>query len=134
MNRKANLLFRYCFRRSDFPWVVIWEENRTRSYPPWNSRCQARGLEFGSTPFPLLRREAFAQGPLFGTPHFSMVPARGSRTVQYVSFLSVVPADFGDLTELRLTGNEILVGDRKGRDRVRIRASGLAKTRLVAKA
>ncbi len=126
-NRKAHLLFGYCFRRSDFPWVVNWEENRARSYPPWNGRCQARGLEFGSTPFPVLRREAFARGPVFGEPHFSVVPARGSCTVRYASFLTAIPSDFGELTGLRLAGNEILLSDGKGRDRVRIAASGLAE-------
>src|SRR6266480_3212810 len=118
VNREARLLFGYCFRRSDFPWVVTWEENRTRSYPPWNGRCQAHGLEFGSTPFPLPRREAFAQGPLFATPHFSIVPARGSRAVDYLSFLTVVPTDFADLRELRLSDDEILLSDARGRDRV----------------
>lgn len=125
INRNANLLFSYCFRRSDFPWAVTWEENRARSYPPWNGRCQARGLEFGSTPFPLLRREAFARGPLYGTPHFSIVPARGSCTAQYLSFLTRVPADFGELRDLRLARGEILLSDDRGRDRVRIPASGL---------
>jgi len=133
LNREANLLFGYCFHRSDFPWAVSWEENRARRYPPWNGRCQVRGIEFGSTPFPLLRREAFAQGPLYGTGHFSMVPARGSRTVQYVSFLAAVPEDFAHLRGLRLTDSEILLCDARGRDRVRVRASGLAATSLAKK-
>jgi hypothetical protein len=133
VNREARLLFGYCFRRSDFPWVVTWEENRTRGYPPWNGRCQARGLEFGSTPFPLPRREAFAHGPLFATPHFSMVPARGSRAVDYLCFLAVVPRDFADLRELRVTHDEILLSDARGRDRVRVRASGLVAMNLARK-
>lgn len=134
LNCEANLLCGYCFRRTDFPWVVTWEENRARRYPPWNGRCQARGLEFGSTPFPLLRREAFAQGPLFGTPHFSVVPARSSRTVHYLSFLAAVPADFAHLRGLRLTDSEILLSDSRGRDRVRVRAHGLVRTGLAKKA
>jgi hypothetical protein len=133
LNREACLIFGYCFRRSDFPWAVTWEENRTRTYPPWNGRCQAHGIEFSSTPFPLPRREAFAQGPLFATPHFSVVPARGSRAVKYLSFLAVVPKDFIELRDLRLTNDEILLNYVGGREAVRVRASGLASMNLVRK-
>jgi len=62
-----------------------------------------------------------------------MVPARGSRTVQYVSFLAAVPEDFAHLRGLRLTDSEILLSDARGRDRVRVRASGLAATSLAKK-
>lgn len=127
LNRKANLLFGYCFRRADFPWVAIWEENRARTYAPWNGRCQARGIEFGSTPFPLTRREAFAQGPLFGVPHFSVVPARSSQTVDYISFLVLVPEDFGHLRDVRLTDSEILLHYQDGHGPVRLRASALGR-------
>ncbi len=67
------------------------------------------------------------------TGHFSMVPARGSRTVQYLSFLAAVPEDFAHLRGLRLTDSEILLSDARGRDRVRVRASGLAATSLAKK-
>jgi len=62
-----------------------------------------------------------------------MVPARGSRTVRYVSFLAAVPEDFAHLGGLRLTDSEILLSDARGRDRVRVRASGLAATSLAKK-
>jgi hypothetical protein len=130
-NRKENLLIGYCFRRSDFPWVAVWEENCAREYPPWNARCQARGLEFGSTPFPLSRREAFAQGPLFGSPHFSVVPAKGVRTTQYACFLAAIPPDFGSLTDLQVSRGEILLSAARSGREVRIPASGLADSDFV---
>ncbi len=132
VNRKARLIFGYCFRQADFPWLVIWEENRARRAPPWNGQCQARGLEFSSTPFPLLRRESFAQGPLYGAPCFSTVPARSSLVVEYVGFLATLPPEFSDLRELRLAQNEILLSDGSEPHRVRVPASGLAKTCLLA--
>ncbi len=60
VNRKLGLLVAYCFRRSNLPWVAIWEENLGISAPPWKKRTRARGLEFSTTPLPLLRREAFS--------------------------------------------------------------------------
>ena len=101
LNQPNRLLMGYCFRRGDFPWVAIWEENQSRAGAPWNGRCQTRGLEFGSTPSPVTRREAFALAPLFDTPTFSIVPAKGKTTVSYVSFLAQVPEDFGAVRDIQ---------------------------------
>lgn len=102
INHRHGLLAGYCFSRDDFPWTAIWEENKTRSAAPWRRRTEARGLEFGSTPFPVGRREAFANGPLFGAPHFTLVPARGAKTVRYLAFLAPVPSGFGEIADVRL--------------------------------
>lgn len=102
INHRHGLLAGYCFSRDDFPWTAIWEENKTRSAAPWRHRCEARGLEFGSTPFPVGRREAFANGPLFGAPYFSVVPARSTKTVRYLAFLASVPSGFGEIADVRL--------------------------------
>src|SRR5262249_38487728 len=64
-NPELGLLIGYCFKRVDFPWVAIWEENQGIAAAPWKQRTQARGLEFSSTPLPVLRREAFLSGKLF---------------------------------------------------------------------
>ncbi|MDE3179459.1 MAG: hypothetical protein KGM47_07325 [Acidobacteriota bacterium] len=115
INRRYGLLVGYYFARADFPWTAIWEEDKSRPDAPWRNRCQARGLEFGSTPFPLLRREAFSNGPLFGTPHFSLVPARGQKTVRYMSFLASVPADFGNVEDVRVSKGAIRIkGSKRG--------------------
>jgi hypothetical protein len=133
LNRQLHLLFGYCFRRRDFPWIAIWEENQSRTQAPWNGICQSRGLEFGSTPFPVGRHESFANGPLFGSPNFSVVPARGRKTADYVAYLIRVPNDFGEVADVRLSAGEIQVrGSARGkRQTLRIPASGLASTGLI---
>src|SRR4051812_1980366 len=40
------LAFGYLWRRADFPWLGIWEENRSRTQVPWNGETLARGMEF----------------------------------------------------------------------------------------
>jgi len=130
LNTRENLIMGYCFRRADFPWVAVWEENCARPDPPWNGKCQSRGLEFGSTPFPVGRREAFANGPLFGAPHFSVVPAKGRVTAHYVSFLAAVPKGFVDVRRINVEDRKIVV---EGRTRggkaalLEIPAAGLRK-------
>ncbi|MGH9377280.1 MAG: hypothetical protein ACRD1I_00645 [Terriglobia bacterium] len=109
INHRYGLMVGYCFSRKDFPWTAIWEENKARGAAPWKRRCQARGLEFGSTPFPVGRREAFTNGPLFGAPHFTTVPARSQKTVHYLSFLAHVPPGFGEARDVRVAGKEIRI-------------------------
>jgi hypothetical protein len=131
LNTRHRLLFAYCFRRADYPWVTIWEENCARENPPWNGRAQTRGLEFGSAPLPVTRREAFTRGPIFGTPTFSTVPARGRLTIPYVAFLAHLPEGFSEVRDISLGKNEILVQGREPDQVVTLPASGLAAAGLA---
>jgi hypothetical protein len=77
------LAFSYVWRRDDFPWTGIWEENRSRTSPPWNGETLTRGLEFGVSPVPESRREMVTRGRMFGVPAFRWLPARARLTVEY---------------------------------------------------
>jgi hypothetical protein len=124
LNSEYGILLGYCFRREDFPWTAIWEENRALTGPPWKGRTRALGLEFGTTAFPVGRREAFIQPELWRTPTHALVPARSRKTVRYLAFLSTVPAAFGEVRDLRLTAREIVVlGSGRGAS-IRLIAAG----------
>jgi hypothetical protein len=79
----ARLAFGYVWRRADFPWLGIWEENASRPQPPWNGSTLARGMEFGASPFPETRREMIERGRLFDVPAFRWIPAATRVTVEY---------------------------------------------------
>jgi len=81
------LLFGYSWRRSDFPWLGIWEENYCRTAPPWNGQTLTRGMEFGVSPMPETRRQMIERGRLFGEPGFRWIPARSRVRVEYSAFL-----------------------------------------------
>jgi len=85
------LSFGYAWKRGDFPWLGIWEENYSRTQPPWNGVTLTRGMEFGASPFPETRRAMIERGSLFGVPGYKWVPARRSLTAHYKIFL--VPAE-----------------------------------------
>jgi hypothetical protein len=70
------LSFGYSWKRADFPWLGIWEENRSRQHAPWNSKTIARGMEFGVSPVPESRRQMTERGTLFGVPAYRWLPAR----------------------------------------------------------
>jgi hypothetical protein len=73
----------YRWKRADFPWLGIWEENRSRSQAPWNSRTLTRGMEFGVSPMPESRRQMVERGPLFGERTFGWLPAMSRLEARY---------------------------------------------------
>jgi hypothetical protein len=77
------LAFGYMWKRGDFPWLGIWEENRSRQSPPWGGREVTRGMEFGVSPFPETRREMVERGSCFGTPAYRWIPARARLRTEY---------------------------------------------------
>ena len=77
------LAFGYVWKRKDFPWMGIWEENCSRQASPWNGREITRGMEFGVSPVPESRRAMVERGKLFDTPTFRWLPANAAITVQY---------------------------------------------------
>ena len=89
------LAFGYVWNRAEFPWLGIWEENRSRQQAPWNGQEVTRGMEFGVSPFPETRQDMVERGPLFGTPTYKWIPARGRLQAEYwvVSQRSELPPD-----------------------------------------
>ena len=83
----AGLAFGYVWRRADFPWMGIWDENHSRTAPPWNGRTLTRGLEFGVSPMPETRRQMIERGRLFDTPGFRWIGARCRIEVDYRAVL-----------------------------------------------
>ena len=72
----ARLVFGYVWKRADFPWMGIWEENHSRTHAPWNGRTLTRGMEFGVSPMPESRRQMIERRELFGVPAYRWLPAQ----------------------------------------------------------
>jgi hypothetical protein len=94
----SRLAFGYVWRRVDFPWMGIWEENHARPGTPWSGRALTCGLEFGVSPFPETRREMVSRGPLFDTPTCRWIPARQYVDVEYWAMLEPADAIPAELT------------------------------------
>jgi hypothetical protein len=109
LNFRLGLVLAYCFPRKAFPWVATWEENCARQSSPWKGKTQARGVEFGTTPMPIGKREAFANGPLFGTPTFQCVPAMGKLNVTYAIFLAPVNLAWRQVLDIEVGKQAITV-------------------------
>jgi hypothetical protein len=83
----ARMAFGYTWKRSDFPWLGRWEENRARAAAPWNGASRTLGLEFGVSPIPESRREMIERGRTFDTPGYRWIPARRRVEVRYRAVL-----------------------------------------------
>ena len=106
--------------------MTIWEENRSRQSTPWNGRTQARGMEFGTTPFPLGSEENFRRGALFDTPSWCVIPAGGEKTARYLMFLFAIPAAMQSIRNVALEADAIVLFDEQTRPSVSIPAHGAA--------
>jgi hypothetical protein len=82
-SHRSRLAFGYVWRQLDFPWMGIWEENRSRTHQPWNGESMTRGMEFGVSPFPESRRQMIDRGSLFNMPTYRWIPARTRVEVEY---------------------------------------------------
>ena len=94
----SGVMFGYRWRRSDFPWCGIWEENRSRKQAPWSGKNVARGFEFGVSPMPETRRAMIDRGSLFGVPGYRWIPAKTRIAVAYQARITL--SDSGKLSEL----------------------------------
>lgn len=83
VNPRLGLLVAYVWRRSDYPWVGVWEETFARKQAPWNSKSLARGMEFANSPFPAGLRKAVDMGKFQGQRTYSWLPALGKVVYDY---------------------------------------------------
>jgi hypothetical protein len=89
---RFGLAFGYVWSPSDFPWMGIWEENRSRHMPPWSGQTMTRGMEFGVSPFPETREQMIARGRLFGAPCGRRIAAGATIEVNYCAVLRLAGA------------------------------------------
>jgi hypothetical protein len=100
LNWRIGQVLVYCFRREDFPWIAIWEENCARAGAPWNGTAQVRGMEFGTTPMPLGRDAVRAMGDLFGTPGSRIIRSGETLYTRYLAAIAPIPSDWREITDV----------------------------------
>jgi hypothetical protein len=114
----------YCFRRCDFPWMTVWEENRTRRDSPWNGITMARGMEFGTAPLPLGEQGIIERRGIFGATPGCVIPARGTRTAKYLISIFSIPSHVHSIQDAAAIGDAIILYDRQGETTLSILADG----------
>lgn len=113
----------YVFACASFPWLTLWEENRSRGEFPWNGEVQARGLEFGTTPWPSGNDANDAAGPVLDTPTARIVEAGETAVAPWVVALVATPGHWGALDSVIVAEDELVLCN--GSDRLSVRAHGV---------
>jgi hypothetical protein len=116
LNLKKRLLLGYIFRRAEYPWLQYWG-----NYPP--TQKFSRGMEFGTQPFDVPRREAISTGTMFGTPTYRWLPAKSKITTRFVVFYTHVPQGLQKVDDVRIENGQIVVEDRSAHKQIRLAAT-----------
>lgn len=122
LNWELGLVFGYCFRAGDFPWLTMWHENRARDSAPWNGKTRALGLEFGSSPLPVGKEEMARQRAKFAGPVGRTVPPHGKLNQSWLMFLADVPKTWREVQDVTVA-----------EDKVTLREVGGAQSTIVAR-
>ena len=109
INRQYRLVVAYIFKRADFPWLSLWEQNRDRMQPPWNGKAQTRGMEFGNTRVSGTARAYFRLPTQWDTPTFGWLDAKGKQTARYMAVVAPIPEGFEGVNDILIAGGEILI-------------------------
>ena len=115
VNWTSRLGVGYIFRRSDYAWMTVWEENRARQSAPWDGRTVARGMEFGTSPLPLGEKSYEERMSVFGIPTGCILPAHGKRTARYLVFLFEIPSHVESIQDVKAMRDEIVFYDNEVR-------------------
>jgi len=121
LNPRQGALMGYVWRRAVCPWIGSWEENYSRSIPPWNRQALTRGLEFGNTPWPVSKREAIDLGKLQGDKTFGWVPARGELKYNFAAFVVPVDKSWRGVDDVAVAGREVTVISRRKSQRIHLK-------------
>ena len=116
INPRRRLLYGYVFKREEYPWLQYWG-----NYPPTGKL--ARGLEFGTQPYDVPRRESIGTGTMFDTPTYRWLPAKSKIGSRFLLFYVRVPEGFRKVDDVRLENGRIVIEDRAAKQSVTLAAS-----------
>jgi len=99
VNPEQRLLLGYVFRRTEFPWLNVWEA----SQPATNDQplMLTRGLEFSNTPTHGSLKAIVAVPRLWDVPAYEWLDARATLVKKFCAFSAEVPEGFKGVQEVK---------------------------------
>lgn len=115
-NSRKRIILGYVFKREEYPWVQHWGS--------YASNTQVvRGMEFGTQPYDLPRRQIMTDGPMFATPVYRWLPAKSKIESHFLLFYTRVPEGFQHVDDVKLENGRIVIQDRRAQQQVTLVAS-----------
>jgi hypothetical protein len=113
INAKKGTMIGYVLRRADYPWLQYW------GYYPASGKM-ARGMEFGTQPYDVPRREAISTGKMFDTPTYRWLPAKAKIETRFLIFYTRAPEGFNKVDDVTMENGEIVISDHAAGKQVRL--------------
>lgn len=109
----SKVLIGYVFPAADNPWIADWQENRSSTATPWDSKVIARGIEFGSSPFDEGLRKSVERATFLNTPTYRWIGGRQRLTTEWTLMLQEIPEGFAGVADLRTVNGAPVLTPRK---------------------
>jgi hypothetical protein len=116
INPTKRLIVGYVFKRAEYPWLQYWG-----FYPP--TEKMARGMEFGTQPFDVPRREVISAGPMFDTPTYRWLPAKAKIKTHFLLFYARTPEGFNKVDDVTMENGQIVIADHSANKEIKLAAA-----------
>lgn len=73
-NKNLKRQFTCTFKRTDWPWLALWTQNKSRTAIPWLGRERVRGMELSTKPFPESKPPQERSETYEGQPTTCLIP------------------------------------------------------------
>ncbi|MEO6803870.1 MAG: hypothetical protein ABI197_11585 [Granulicella sp.] len=116
VNTEQGMIYGYLFRREDYPWIQMWG-----SYPSIDGLV--KGMEFSTQPYDINKSTVIDAGPMFGTPTFRWLRAKGKLETHFLFYYAPIPAGFKKVDDVRLENKQIVIEDHGNHKTLKLAAS-----------
>jgi uncharacterized membrane protein YgcG len=116
VNTEQGMIYGYLLRRQDYPWIQMWGQ-----YPSLDGLV--KGMEFSTQPYDINKSTVIDAGPMFGTPTFRWLRAKGKLETHFLFYYARIPAGFKKIDDVRLENKQIIIEDRTNHKTLTLAAS-----------
>jgi hypothetical protein len=116
INPSKHMIYGYIFKSDEYPWIQHWG-----NYP--SAQFAVRGMEFGTQPYDVSRRQAIDQRSLFGAGTYRWLPAKSKIESHFLLFFAHVPDGLRQIDDVRLENGKIIIEDRGAKQQLTLAAS-----------
>jgi hypothetical protein len=82
-----------------------------------------KGMEFSTQPYDINKSTVVDAGPMFGTPTFRWLRAKGKLETHFLFYYARIPAGFQKIDDVRLENKQIIIEDRTNHKTLTLAAS-----------
>lgn len=99
------LLFGYIFKRTEFPWMNVWESN--------NDLRKTRGMEFSNTPVDGTTRRLVERAEIWSVPVYEWLNAKSELRKSYAAFALGISSAFRGVSRVLIADGKLRITEKE---------------------